>query len=100
MLRFHVRSGLLTQVLDAAIGRDHVGQVVVMLFQLHKVGNVEEGVAFQADIDKRRLHARQNAGDAALIDGACEGVFVFALEVDFREQIVFHQAHLGFVRGG
>jgi hypothetical protein len=70
-----------------------------MLFQLHEVGNVEEGVALQADVDESRLHAWKHAGYAAFIDGSCEGVLVLALKIDFREQIVFHHAHLGFVGG-
>ncbi len=61
---------LLAHILHAAIGRNHVGQIVVVLFQLHKVGNVEEGVALQADVDESRLHAGQHARDAAFVDGS------------------------------
>jgi hypothetical protein len=68
-----------------------------MLFQLHEVGNVEEGVAFQADVDESRLHAWKNAGYAAFVNGSCKGVLVLALKINFREQIVFDHAHLGFV---
>jgi len=83
-----------------AIGGDDVGNILVVLFQLHKVGDVEEGVAFEADIDEGRLHAGQDAGYATFVDGSGKGVFIFPLEVDFREEIVFHQSHFGFVRGG
>ena len=47
-----------------------------------KVGDVQEGVALQAHIDKSRLHARQHAGHTAVIDRAGEGVFVLALVVN------------------
>src|ERR1700734_2793167 len=59
----------LPHIPDTAIRRHHVGQILVVLFQLHKVGNVEEGIALQADVNEGRLHSRKNAGDAALIDG-------------------------------
>jgi hypothetical protein len=87
-------------ILHAAIRRHDVGHILVVLFQLHKVGNIEEGVAFQANVNKGRLHAGQYAGYAPFVDGPCQGVFIFALEIDFREQIVFHQTHLGFVGRG
>jgi len=45
-------SGLLAQVGHVAVCWDHVGQIVVVLFQLHEVGNVEEGVALKANVDK------------------------------------------------
>jgi hypothetical protein len=70
-----------------------------MLLQLHEVGNVEKGIAFQADVNERRLHARKHAGYAAFVDGSCKGVLVLALKINLREQIVFDQAHLGFVGG-
>jgi hypothetical protein len=70
-----------------------------VLFQFHEVGNVEKGIAFQADVDESRLHAWKHAGYAAFVNGSCEGVLVLALKINFREQIVFDQAHLGFVGG-
>ncbi len=85
--------------MHGASGRNRVRQILVRLLQLHKIGDVQEGVALQANVDKSRLHAGQHARHAAFVDGPGEGVFIFALEVDFREQIVFHEPHLGFVRG-
>ena len=73
---------------------------VLGVFQLHEVGDVEERVALQANVDKRRLHSGKYAGYASFVDGTCQGVFIFALEVDFREQIVFDHPHFGFVRSG
>ena len=61
--------GLGPVIRHAAPGGNHVGHILIVLFQLHKVGNVEEGIALQADVDKCRLHAGQHAGNAPFIDG-------------------------------
>ncbi len=53
------------------IGRDCFIQVLVLLFQIHEIGNVQKGVAFQPNIDKGRLHAWQHARYSALINRAC-----------------------------
>ena len=53
---------------------------ITLLF--HEVGDVQKGVAFQADIHKCRLHAGQHARYAPVIDGAGERVLVLALVVD------------------
>jgi len=42
-----------------------------LIFELDKVGYVEERVALQTEVDKRRLHAGQNACHAAVINGSC-----------------------------
>ncbi len=76
---------LRTQILHATVGGDNVGQILIVFFQFHEIRNVEEGVAFQANVDEGRLHARQHAGNTAFVDGPCQSVFVFAFEVDFCE---------------
>ena len=63
-------SWLLAQILYAAVRRHDVSQIVVVLFQLHKVGDIEEGIALQADVDEGRLHAREHPGYAAFVDGS------------------------------
>src|ERR1700756_532590 len=68
-----------------------------MLFQLHKVGNVQESIALEADIHECRLHSGENSGDAPFVDRSCEGVFVLALKINFSELVVLDEAHLGFV---
>ena len=101
-------NGSCFQLIDCILGRlapgyRAIGGNVVQIlrvFQLHKVGDVKEGVALQANVDKCRLHSRKHAGYASFVNGTCQGVFIFALEVDFREQIVFDQPHFGFVRRG
>ena len=62
----------------------------VLILQLHEVGDVEEGIAFQANIHECRLHAGQHPGYAAFVDGTCQGVFVFTFQVDFCQLVVFH----------
>src|SRR4051812_35622399 len=61
---------LWTQVLNRTTRRNYVSQIVVMLFQFHKIGDVEEGVALQPDVDECRLHAGQHAGDAPFANGS------------------------------
>jgi hypothetical protein len=76
---------LRAQILHSAVGRDRIGQVLVVLLKLHEIRDIEESVALQSNVDESRLHARQHAGYAAFVNGSCEGVFVLALEVDFCE---------------
>jgi hypothetical protein len=61
---------LLAASAGAAIGCGafKVGRVFLLLFE--EIGDVEEGVPFESDVDKRGLHAGKNPGDTALIDGA------------------------------
>ena len=59
------------------------------VFEFKEVGYVEERIALQAHIDKGGLHTGQDAGDAPVVDGPCQGVLVFAFVIDFRELIVF-----------
>ncbi len=59
-------AALLLHLLYLALDR---GDDVVVVFQVFKeVGDVQEGVAIEADIDEGRLHAGQHAGDAAPVD--------------------------------
>ena len=71
---------------------------VVVLFK--EVRNVEKRVAFQAHIHESRLHSRQHARDAPLMNAARERIFVGALEVNFHQLVVFDQRHLGLMPVG
>ncbi len=64
-----------------------VGFFLILKFE--EVGHIEEGVAFEAYVDKCRLHAGQNPGYAPVVNGTGQCVFVFAFVIDFRELIVF-----------
>ncbi len=77
---------------QSSSGYFHVPEfaVLVLVLEFQKVGDVEERIAFESDIDKCRLHAGQHAGHASFIDGTRQRVLVFALEVHFGALIVFH----------
>ncbi|PYX40763.1 MAG: hypothetical protein DMG81_05225 [Acidobacteria bacterium] len=49
---------------------DDVGEILVLFFQIHEIGNVQEGVAFQANVDEGGLHPGKHAGDAPFVDRA------------------------------
>jgi len=68
------------------------------IFEFEKIGYVEEGVAFEAKVDKCRLHAGEHACNATVINRAREGVFVFAFVIDLRELIVFKNRKPRFIR--
>src|ERR1700722_333965 len=53
--------------LHGPIRRNRLIQIFILLFEVHEIGDVQERVAFQSDIDKGRLHAWQHAGHSALI---------------------------------
>jgi hypothetical protein len=72
---------------------------VFFFHALDEVGDVQERVAFQADLDERRLHARKHACDFAFVNGSREGVFVLALEIDFYDAVIFDDREFGLMRG-
>ena len=74
---------LLVALLHRPVGGNLVE--VLGILQLHEVGDVKERVAFQANVNKSRLHSGKNAGYASFVNGTCQGVFVLAFEVNFSE---------------
>ncbi len=79
-----------TRRLVAAADRSFFKLVgLFLVFHFQEVGDVEEGVALQSDVDKCRLHAGKHTRDASVINRTRQGVLVFAFVVDFRELIVF-----------
>ena len=85
---------------DHAARRGNFAELFVFILltrDFEEVGDIKEGIALQADVYKRGLHAGQHTGNAAFVDGPGEGIFVFPLEKHFGELIVLHQRHLGFV---
>src|SRR5277367_1447273 len=61
-----------------------VGVAVIVVFEIFEdVADVKEGIAIEADIHERRLHAGEDAGDFAFVDAANEGELFFALDVNF-----------------
>src|SRR6185437_1107123 len=74
--------------LTAAVARTLAFEVGGVALLFHEVGDVEEGVALQADVHEGGLHARKDTRDASVIDGASERVFVLALVVDLGEFVL------------
>ena len=63
------------------------------------VDDVEEGGAFEADVDKRALHAGQHAAHHAQIDVAHQAVAGIALDVQLADVVFFENGDAGFLRG-
>jgi hypothetical protein len=63
----------------AVAGGIEVGGVAGLF---HKVGDIEEGIALEADVHEGGLHAGKHAGHFTVVDGAGERVFVLALVID------------------
>src|SRR5690242_6360454 len=83
---------------DASGGHSYGIELLLVIFHFEEIGDVEEGVALQANINEGGLHSGEDAGNAPLVDGSSEGVFVFALVINFCELIVLVHRNLGFVR--
>ncbi|CAI2018248.1 Uncharacterised protein [Serratia ficaria] len=80
------------QVLPLAHQFGDVAHVEVLLLiaghafgMRHDVGGMQEGGLVQADIDERRLHARQDAADAPLVYIADDAAFGFAFDMDLLQ---------------
>jgi hypothetical protein len=62
------------------------------------VGDVQEGGAFQADVNEGRLHAGQHARHLAQIHIADQPALERAFNVQLLHRAVFHHRHPGFLR--
>jgi len=71
---------------------------MAILALLPDVGHVQEGGALQADVDEGRLHARQDAHDAAEIDVADQAARGGALDVQFLHDAALHEGDARFLR--
>src|SRR5579863_5888881 len=56
--------------------------VIVVFEVFENVADVEERVAIEADVDERRLHARQNARYFSFVDAADKRELFLALNVN------------------
>jgi hypothetical protein len=52
-------------------GGNRFVEILILLLQIHKIGDVQESIAFQANIHERRLHSRQNACHTAFVNRPC-----------------------------
>ena len=63
---------------------------------LEHVGDVEERVALEPEVDERRLHAGQHARDPALVDVADDAALRLALDEDLgRRTLVLEEGDPG-----
>jgi len=75
--------------------REHL---VVFLFILIEIRDVEERVPLQANVDERRLHAGKNPADTPLVDSTHEPDVNLALVIDFDQLVVFQHGDLRLMR--
>ena len=73
------------------------GELVELGEGVHHVGDVEEAVALEAEVDERGLHAGQHFRDPALVDVADHAAVALALDEDLRDQVVLEDGHHGLV---
>ncbi len=71
---------------------------VSVLPMLPDVGDVQERGALEADLDERRLHARQHARDAAEVDVADQPARARALHVQLLDHALLEHRHPRFLR--
>ena len=72
--------------------------VLVVLIQVgDDVGDIEEAVAFETNVHKRRLHAGQDFRDTTLVDVADDAAVLFALDEQLSELIVLENGDTRFV---
>ena len=84
------------RIFSIGVGGD-VGAVVAARFP--DVGHVQEGGAFEADVDEGRLHARQDAHHLAGIDIAGQAARERALDVQFLHGALQDQRDARLLRG-
>ena len=68
--------------------------------RIEDVGGVQERRALHADVDERRLHAGQDARDAAFVDVADQAAPAGTLEKHFLQHAVFDDGGARLVRAG
>ncbi len=66
--------------------------------RLPDIGDVQEGGALQADLDEGRLHAGQDAADAAQVDVADQTAAGRPLDMQFLHDPLLHDGNAGFLR--
>ena len=72
-------------------------ELVELFHRVDHVRDVEEPVAFEADVDERRLHAGQDFVDPALVDVTDDPALVFPFDENLGHQVVFENGHDGLV---
>jgi hypothetical protein len=70
---------------------------VVFFVVFEEVGNLEERVAFQPDVNESGLHARKHTRYAPFLNAPGQRVFVAALKIDLDQLVVFEDRHFVLV---
>ena len=79
----------------------HPAEAVEVLDLLADVGDVEEGVLLEADVDEGRLHPRQDPRHAPLVDVADDAALLPAFDLHLGDAAVLEDGHPGLaVVGG
>ncbi len=73
-------------VLDLVLGER--GDVVLKVVE---VGDVQEARLLLSDVDERRLHPREHAQHASLVDVTHDPTFALSLDVELADDPVFHE---------
>src|SRR5258708_25466425 len=68
--------------------------------RIENIGCMQESRALHADVDECRLHPRQYARYAALVNIADQSAAAGALQKYFLQNAVFHDGGAGLVRAG
>src|SRR6185295_16743508 len=76
------------------------GELVELDEGVDDVGDVEEAVALEAEVDEGGLHAGQDLRDPALVDVADDAAVPLALDENLSDQVVFEDGHHGLVAIG
>ena len=72
-------------------------EAIELLERGHHVGNIEESVALETEVNERRLHAGQDFRHPALVEIANDSALMFALDEDLGNLIVLENGHTCFV---
>ena len=87
------RLALVHEVADVLLHRIRFGDADARRVD---VARVQKSGTTQADVDERRLHARQDSFDASFIDVAGEAVGTGALQMHFGQRMVLDERDAGF----
>src|SRR4029079_15818754 len=100
-LRLRALDAFAARLLPAAVVLVVVaGQLVELVEGVDDVGDVEEAVALEAEVDEGGLHAGEDFRDPAFVDVADDTAVPLAFDEYFRDEVVFENGHHRFVAIG
>jgi len=72
-------------------------ELLELLERIDHLGDVQEAVPLETDVDEGGLHAGQDFRDPALVHVTGDTALPFPLDEDFRDEVVFENGHHGLV---